>query len=185
MKSGELWFAPIVGRYNPEGVDPNAFAGRAHVRSLFGFCADGWDHNAHRIERTQHDVEFCRAVFQVVGRSTVLENDQAVTLDVGDVELVDSTTFSTRAFAEPIHLTGWRRLSSQPYRTFSPHPGQWPRTISFIRTRGQCPTDFQQQLKYGIALQRIAAEVPDPSKIDKNASHALMLARLSSGTNGA
>ncbi len=26
----------IVGRYNPEGTDPNAFAGEVHVRSLFG-----------------------------------------------------------------------------------------------------------------------------------------------------
>ena len=29
----------IVGRYNPEGTDPNAFAGKVHVRSLFGLCA--------------------------------------------------------------------------------------------------------------------------------------------------
>jgi hypothetical protein len=58
------------------------------------------------------DVEFYHAVFQVVGRSTVLQNDQAVTLDVGDVALVDSTrpvTFSTmhrtvavRATAAPV-----------------------------------------------------------------------------------
>ena len=46
----------IVGRYNPEGTDPNAFAGKVHVRSLFGLCADRWDHNARRIERTQRDV---------------------------------------------------------------------------------------------------------------------------------
>jgi AraC-like DNA-binding protein len=86
----------IVGRYNAEGTDPNAFAGRVHVRSLFGLVADRWDHNAHRIERTQRDVriddvELYHAVFQVFGRSTVLQNDQAVTLDVGDVALVDST----------------------------------------------------------------------------------------------
>jgi hypothetical protein len=86
----------IVGRYRAEGTDPNAFAGRVHVRSLFGLVADRWDHNAHRIERTQRDarlddVELYHAVFQVFGRSTVLQNDQAVTLDVGDVALVDST----------------------------------------------------------------------------------------------
>jgi hypothetical protein len=80
----------IAGRYNPEGIDPNAFAGRVRVRSLFGLGADRFDHNAHRIERTQRDVrlddvEFYHAVFQVVGRSTVLQNDQAVTLDGGDV----------------------------------------------------------------------------------------------------
>jgi AraC family transcriptional regulator, positive regulator of tynA and feaB len=86
----------IVGRYNPESIDLNTFAGKVWIRSPFGFCADHWDHNAHRIERTQRDVrlddvEFYHAVFQVVGRSTVLQNDQAVTLDVGDVALVDST----------------------------------------------------------------------------------------------
>jgi AraC-like DNA-binding protein len=60
----------IVGRYSAEGTDPNAFSGRVHVRSLFGLVADRWDHNAHRIERTQRDarlddVELYHAVFQV------------------------------------------------------------------------------------------------------------------------
>ena len=84
----------IVGRYNPEGIDPNAFAGRVQDRSLFGLGADRFDHNAPRIERTQRDVrlddvEFYHAVFLVVGRSTVLQNDQVLTLDVGDVALVE------------------------------------------------------------------------------------------------
>jgi hypothetical protein len=81
---------------NPEGIDPNAFAGRVQVRSLFGLGADLFDLTAHRVERTQRDVrlediEFYYAVFQVVGHSTVFQNDQAVTLDVGDVALLDST----------------------------------------------------------------------------------------------
>jgi AraC family transcriptional activator of tynA and feaB len=107
----------IVGRYNPEGTDPNAFAGKVHVRSLFGLCADRWDHNAHRIERTQRDVrlddiEFYHAVFQVVGRSTVLQNDQAVILDIGDVALVDSTrpvTYVNDAYAQWLSLQLPRR----------------------------------------------------------------------------
>src|SRR5260221_11188101 len=78
----------IVGRHGPVGIEPDAFAGRVWIRTLFGFCADHWDHNAHRIERTQRDVrlddvEFYHAVFQVGGRSAILQNDQAVTLDVG------------------------------------------------------------------------------------------------------
>jgi AraC family transcriptional activator of tynA and feaB len=86
----------IAGRWNPEGIDPNAFAGRVQVRSLFGLGADLFDLTAHRVERTQRDVrlediEFYHAVFQVVGHSTVFQNDQAVTLDVGDVALLDST----------------------------------------------------------------------------------------------
>ena len=117
----------IVGRYNPEGTDPNAFAGRVHVRSLFGLVADRWDHNAHRIERTQRDarlddVELYHAVFQVFGRSTVLQNDQAGTLDVGDVVLVDSTrpvTFVNNAYAQ------W--LSVQlPRRSLMSHLGLEP-----------------------------------------------------------
>ena len=86
----------IAGRWNPEGIDPNAFAGREQVRSLFGLGADLFYLTAHRVERTQRDVrlediEFYYAVFQVVGHSTVFQNDQAVTLDVGDVALLDST----------------------------------------------------------------------------------------------
>jgi AraC family transcriptional regulator, positive regulator of tynA and feaB len=48
-------------------------------------------------------VEFYHVVFQVVGRSTVLQNDQAVTLDLGDVVLVDSTrpvTYVNDAYAQ-------------------------------------------------------------------------------------
>jgi AraC family transcriptional activator of tynA and feaB len=117
----------IAGRYNPVGIDPNAFAGRVQVRNLFGLGADRFDCNAHRIERTQRDVrlddvEFYHAVFQVVGSSTVLQNDQAVTLDVGDVALVDSTrpaTYVNDAYAQ------W--LSVQlPRRSLISHLGLEP-----------------------------------------------------------
>jgi hypothetical protein len=61
----EEWRAVVpslVGRYNPEGVDPNAFAGRVHVRNLLGLGADRFDHNAYRIDRTQRDVRPCRVL---------------------------------------------------------------------------------------------------------------------------
>jgi AraC-like DNA-binding protein len=117
----------IVGWYNAEGTDPNTFAGRVHVRSLFGLVAERWDHNAHRIERTQRDVrlddvELYHAVFQVFGRSTVLQNDQAVTLDVGDVALVDSTrplAFVNDAYAQYLSL-------SVPRRSLMSHLGLEP-----------------------------------------------------------
>jgi AraC family transcriptional activator of tynA and feaB len=107
----------IAGRWNPVGIDPNAFAGRVQDRSVFGLGADLFDYNAHRIERTQRDVrlddvEFYHAVFQVVGRSTVLQNDQAATLDVGDVALVDSTrpvTCANDAYAQWLSLQLPRR----------------------------------------------------------------------------
>ena len=118
----------IVGRYNPEGIEPNVFKGRVSIRNLFGFCADLWDHNAHRIDRTRRDVrlddvEFYHAVFQVVGQSTILQNDEKATLDVGDVALVDSTrpvTFLNDAPAQ------WLSLQL-PRRSLISHLGQEPR----------------------------------------------------------
>jgi AraC family transcriptional activator of tynA and feaB len=95
----EEWRAVVratAGRYSPDCVDPGAFAGRVRARTIFGIGADRFDHNAHRIVRTQRDVrlddvEFYHAVFQIAGRSTVLQNDRAATLEIGDVVLVDST----------------------------------------------------------------------------------------------
>src|SRR5260370_39759176 len=83
------------GRYNPEGVEPKTFAGRARPRSLFGFVAMDLSCNAHRVARTQRDVrldgvDHYFALFQVAGGSTIIQNDQAVQLDVGDAVLFDS-----------------------------------------------------------------------------------------------
>ena len=116
----EEWLAvvrSIVGRYSAECIDPRAFAARVRVRSVFGIGADRFDHNAHRIVRTQRDVrlddvEFYHAVFQIAGRSTVLQNDRAATLDVGDVVLVDSTrpvTYVTDSYAQWLSLQLPRR----------------------------------------------------------------------------
>jgi hypothetical protein len=73
----------IVGRYNPEGTDPNAFAGKVHVRSLFGLCADRWDHNAHRIERTQRDVRLDAWNSSAITRMSSIP---AFTTAIGNVE---------------------------------------------------------------------------------------------------
>ncbi len=126
----EEWRAVVrslVGRYNPEGVDPKDFAGRVWDRSIFGLSADGFDHNCQRIERTRRDVrlddvEFYHAVFQVVGRSTVLQNGQETTLDVGDVVLVDSTrpvTYVNDAYSQ------WLSLQL-PRRSLIAHLGMEP-----------------------------------------------------------
>ena len=136
----------IVGRHNPEGIEPNAFTGRVLIQSLFGFCADLWDHNAHRIERTRRDVrlddvKFYHAVFQVVGRSTILQNDEKVTPDVGDIALVDSTkpvTFLNDAPAQ------WLSLQL-PRRSLISHLGQEPRGGSGGR-RGTCAGQLLYQL---------------------------------------
>jgi AraC family transcriptional regulator, positive regulator of tynA and feaB len=116
----EEWRAVVrslVGRYNPEGVDPKDFAGRVWDRSIFGLGADGFDHNCQRIERTRRDVrlddvEFYHAVFQVAGCTTVLQNGQETTLDVSDVVLVDSTkpvTYRNATYTQVLSLQLPRR----------------------------------------------------------------------------
>jgi AraC family transcriptional activator of tynA and feaB len=82
-------------QYNPEDVDPKDFAGCIRPRSICGLEALDISCNAPRIERTHRDVRFdgaehYYALFQFAGQSTVVQNDQAVALDVGDIALVDS-----------------------------------------------------------------------------------------------
>jgi AraC family transcriptional activator of tynA and feaB len=85
----------MCGRYSPEAVEPKAFTGWARRRSVYGFVTMDLSCNAHRVVRTQRDVrldglDHYYAVFQVAGGSTLIQNDQAVTLAVGDAALVDS-----------------------------------------------------------------------------------------------
>jgi AraC family transcriptional activator of tynA and feaB len=84
---------PNWGLYTPD--DPKGFAGRVRSRRLCGFNASDISNNIRRCERTQSDVradgvDHCYAVFQIAGRSTIVQNDHAVTLAVGDVALIDS-----------------------------------------------------------------------------------------------
>jgi AraC family transcriptional activator of tynA and feaB len=95
----ELWkvtLRTLCGRYNPEGVDPTGFAGSVRPANIWGFAAVDLSCNAHRIERTYHDVrldstDHFGAIFQLAGRSTLLHNDRVTDLAVGDIALVDST----------------------------------------------------------------------------------------------
>jgi AraC family transcriptional regulator, positive regulator of tynA and feaB len=95
----EAWrdaLRPEWGRYTPEAIEPETFAGRVRARRICGFVAIDLSCNAHRVERTQRDarvdgVDHFYAVFQVAGRSMMIQNDQAVKLSVGDAALVDST----------------------------------------------------------------------------------------------
>jgi AraC family transcriptional activator of tynA and feaB len=84
---------PNWGLYTPD--DPKGFAGRVRSRRICGFNASDISNNIRRCERTQSDVradgvDHCYAVFQIAGRSTIMQNDHAVTLAVGDVALIDS-----------------------------------------------------------------------------------------------
>ena len=85
----------MCGRYNPEGVEPNAFAGWVRPVRVCGITALNIGCNAHRVERTSRDarldgVDHYFAVFQVGGQSAMTHNDQAVRLAVGDVAFVDA-----------------------------------------------------------------------------------------------
>jgi AraC family transcriptional activator of tynA and feaB len=85
----------LCGRYSPEGVEPKSFAGSVRPATICGCAAVDLSCNADRVERTQQDVrldsmEHYYAVFQLVGRSTLIQNDRVTPLAVGDVALVDS-----------------------------------------------------------------------------------------------
>jgi len=82
--------------YTPVARESQPFIGRARARSVCGFFGVDLRCNALRVERTQRDtrrdgVDHFFALFQVAGASTIVQNDRAVQLIVGDVALIDST----------------------------------------------------------------------------------------------
>ena len=87
---------PDWGQYNPAAdIRSKRFAGRARRRCSYGFVAMDISCNAHRVERTKRDVrldgvDHYVAVFQVIGRSVLTQNNRQVQLVAGDVVLVDS-----------------------------------------------------------------------------------------------
>jgi AraC family transcriptional regulator, positive regulator of tynA and feaB len=83
---------PICGLHTID--NPKAFAGRVRRRDIFGLNASEIRNNKCRCERTQRDIrldglDHCFAVFQVAGRSTIIQDDQAVALGVGDVAFIN------------------------------------------------------------------------------------------------
>jgi AraC-like DNA-binding protein len=82
-------------QYNPVGIEPTAFSGRAHPVTVCGFAALDLSCNAEHIERTLRDIrldgmEYYCALLQVAGHTTISQNDQTVGLAVGDVAMIDS-----------------------------------------------------------------------------------------------
>lgn len=96
MLNYEQWrdmLRPDWGLYTVD--DPKRFAGRVRSRLLCGFTASDINNNVRRCERTQKDVrldgvDHYYAVFQIAGRSTIIQNGHAATLGAGDVTLIDS-----------------------------------------------------------------------------------------------
>jgi AraC family transcriptional regulator, positive regulator of tynA and feaB len=84
---------PEWGLYTVD--DPKGFAGRVRTRKICGFNVSDISNNVRRCERTQRDVrldgvDHYYAVFQIAGRSGIIQNGHAATLGVGDVTLIDS-----------------------------------------------------------------------------------------------
>ncbi|MGX9429938.1 MULTISPECIES: helix-turn-helix domain-containing protein [Bradyrhizobium] len=83
------------GRYTPVVNDPKSFVAKIRAQSLYGLSAMHLMPNASRVERTQRDarvdgMDHYYALFSVVGTVKVLQNDQAIELNNGQVLLVDS-----------------------------------------------------------------------------------------------
>lgn len=125
------------GRFNPEGIEPNAFTGCVCPLNVCGFTAAEVGSNAHRVERTHRDVRLDGAdhyftMFQVAGKSAMTHNEEAVCLDVGDVVLVDmarpATFFNSNA-SEP-----WKSVALLlPRRPLVSHLGFEPRGGHYCR----------------------------------------------------
>ena len=83
------------GRFDPQVIDPKAFAGWVRPISAYGLIAAEVGSNAHVVERTHRDVRVDGAdhyvvLFQLAGRSAKTHNEEAVRFGVGDVVLVDA-----------------------------------------------------------------------------------------------
>src|SRR6266436_7484385 len=82
------------GRFDPQVVDPKAFAGWVRPISAYGLIAAEVGSNAHVVERTHRHVRVDGAdhyvvLFQLAGRSAMTYNEEAVRVGVGDVAFVD------------------------------------------------------------------------------------------------
>jgi AraC family transcriptional activator of tynA and feaB len=87
-------FTSLCCQCDVESDQPGVFSGWVQPRSVFGFSAAELGFNSVRTGRTlRHTradgLDHYVALISTAGSSTLLQNDQAVTLDVGDISLVD------------------------------------------------------------------------------------------------
>jgi AraC-like DNA-binding protein len=153
----EAWCDSIRSDYggDPTVSEPKAFSGWRHALSVCGFPADAikiecgfgaidLGYSAHRIERTQRevrrqDVDYYRVLFQVAGRSALIQNNQVVELGGGDVALIDlsrPSTFCNTGSAHGVAL----HLPRQPlisHLGFEPQGGLYGRSGT-LATRALC-----------------------------------------------
>jgi AraC family transcriptional activator of tynA and feaB len=125
---------PTWGLYS--SADPKAFSGRVRSRSICGFNASDISNNIRHCERTKRDirldgVDCYYAIFQVAGRSTIVQGDHAATLTVGEVAFIDSAsplTFHNGGHAQWLSLQLPRQslisaLGFEPQGGFRGRPG--------------------------------------------------------------
>jgi AraC family transcriptional regulator, positive regulator of tynA and feaB len=101
----------LCGRYNAEGVAPQAFSGWLKPVEVCGFQSVNLGANA-RVERTYRDARLDGgdqffAICQVAGRAALKHNDESVLLDPGDVTLLDAvlpSCYSSEDEVQPWHV---------------------------------------------------------------------------------
>jgi AraC family transcriptional regulator, positive regulator of tynA and feaB len=131
----------LCGRYSPEGVEPKAFEGSVRPAHICGLEAVDLSCNAHRIERTCRDArldgtDHYGAIFQLAGRSTLIQNDRVTELTVGDVALVDATQPVT--YITENRPGRWLGLNL-PRQSLVSHLGLEP--AGGLRRRGESPAN--------------------------------------------
>ncbi len=121
----------ICGRYNPEGIERDAFTGWIRPFEVCGFEALETGCNAGRIERDYRDVRLDYAdhyfvLFPLRDESLMTQNEQARWLEVGDVALVDKSR-PVKLFAQNNTEGLWRNLAiNLPRRELVAHLGFEP-----------------------------------------------------------
>jgi AraC-like DNA-binding protein len=91
----EQWRDLLRPLYGLHTIDnPKAFSGRLRARDIFGLNASEIRNCKCHCERTQRDIrldglDHFFALFQVAGRSTIIQDDQAVALAAGDVAFIE------------------------------------------------------------------------------------------------
>lgn len=94
----------ICGSFHPEQEDPAQFGGWAKLQKCCGFDALDVACNVDRIEREMADVrrdqvEHFFLIFQLGGRSSMIQNDRVADLSVGDGVIIDSVRPSSFRYA--------------------------------------------------------------------------------------
>ena len=95
----EAWRTAVrsmCARYNPEGIEPSAFAGWVRPLDVCGFRLMHIGCNAGRVERTNRDLrqdreDYWALLFQLAGQVGIAHNNRDIQFAVGDVLLLDCT----------------------------------------------------------------------------------------------